>query len=48
MLNYTNSLLKSQLERALGKIITSEEAAAEVDWQVGGVHTHPAAAINID
>ena len=39
---YSNELLKTQIERALGKAERPEDSAAAIDWNLSGVLTHPA------
>ena len=40
--HYSNELLRHQVEGALGRGETLAESAAAVDWELGGVRTHPA------
>ena len=39
---YSNELLKGQIEKALGRAESTEDSAAAVDWNLSGVLTHPA------
>lgn len=39
--NYSSDLLRNQIQSALGQKETIEESAAAVDWELGGVRTHP-------
>lgn len=39
---YSNELLRGQIEQALGRAESTEDSAAAVDWNMNGVLTHPA------
>jgi len=39
---YSNELLRGQIEKALGRAESTVESAAAVDWNLSGVLTHPA------
>ena len=42
MKQYSSDLLRNQVEGALGRGETLAESTAAVDWELGGVRTHPA------
>lgn len=42
MRQYSSDLLRNQVEGALGRGETLAESTAAVDWELGGVRTHPA------
>lgn len=44
---YSSDVLKSQIERVIGDISSHEDAAAAIDWQLAGVHSHPASGVNV-
>lgn len=42
MREYSSDLLRNQVEGALGRRETLAESIAAIDWELGGVRTHPA------